>query len=114
MKTTEHDSIIRLREIVTSKGCEHIGNSFIELDSFFLVLVSFTLADRELPKDSLQSSETDNNSDSNNTLERCGHLYLVFDYLEVTRTNIFIFSSYKRAFDLPERPQWANRRKNEI
>lgn len=59
LKSLSHKNIVKLKDIVSSKGCEHL--------------------DTPVDPESKAKSKED---EQNNVVQRCGNLYLVFEYIE--------------------------------
>ena len=76
LKNLKHRNIVALKEIVSSKGCEHLEST-----------VTVKKTDKEV-KETKEVKKTEANKDDseetvdNITVKLCGNLYLVFEYME--------------------------------
>jgi cyclin-dependent kinase 12/13 len=66
LKLLSHKNIVHLKDIVTSKGCEHLDSQ---------------ISKRSLRSD-VEDKEGREDPNDNHTIRTCGNLYLVFEYME--------------------------------
>ena len=67
LKSLTHKNIVDLKDVITSKGCEHLE-------------VAHKL--QEEIKDGNNRKDNDNSLNKNDSMKLCGNLYLVFEYVE--------------------------------
>lgn len=79
LKSLQHKNIVMLKDIVTSKGCEHLDSSFKSGSS---------KPQQQAPGGGGKGDENANEKlakqqeSALNQMKRCGNLYLVFEYIE--------------------------------
>jgi cyclin-dependent kinase 12/13 len=85
LKSLRHKNIVVLKDIVTSKGCEHLENS---MKTSSLNKIKQGKLDEQAGLDAGQVSNQQESSTQmfqescQQQLRRCGNLYLVFEYVE--------------------------------
>jgi hypothetical protein len=86
----QHKNIVKLHDVITSKGCQHLEEN-IKTDSLrSAVVVAVVDEKKKMEANNNKNNKNNNNekSDKHNgekqseILKICGNLYLVFEYVE--------------------------------
>jgi len=83
----QHKNIVKLHDVITSKGCQHLEEN-VKTDSLRSAVV--VVDEKKMETNNNKNNKTNNNekADKHNgdkqseILKICGNLYLVFEYVE--------------------------------
>lgn len=83
LKSLAHKNIVTLREIVSSKGCEHLDAQIVKNDGKPVTEEGKKEDSKDAKEDKEERKEKNKDAETDNiVVDLCGNLYLAFEYVE--------------------------------